>query len=158
MIVTDNGSHFQGEFHELCSRLHIQHRFSTTYHPQTVGQDERSNGLLLDRVRKWRIAEYKKWDEDLPASIFACNTRKITTTSSSAMEALLGYNAHTASQLKFDPISKKELSNKLQVISKTVPEDQLQNRIRVLETFREEVIRVRDINQEKIKQRYDQRV
>ena len=24
-IVTDNGSHFQGEFHELCSCLHIQH-------------------------------------------------------------------------------------------------------------------------------------
>src|SRR4051812_2026553 len=40
VVVTDNGSHFHGEFHELCQKLGIHHRFGTVYHPQTTGQDE----------------------------------------------------------------------------------------------------------------------
>jgi transposase InsO family protein len=54
VVITDNGSHFKGEFSDLCSRLGIQHRYATPYHPQTTGQDERTNGLLLGRIRKWR--------------------------------------------------------------------------------------------------------
>src|SRR5438874_12189850 len=39
--------------------------------PISTGQDERTNGLLLGRIRKWRLEEYKKWDDDLAASVFA---------------------------------------------------------------------------------------
>src|SRR6184192_974733 len=157
-VITDNGSHFKGEFHELCQRLNIQHWFSTTYHPQTVGQDERSNGLLLDRIRKWRREEDKKWDDDLTSSIFACNTRRISTMNASAMETLMGYTAQTASKLKHNPISKQELSHKLASISNPDPDVTTQERLRILETFRDEVIRVRDFNQDKIKHRYDSKI
>ena len=51
-VITDNGTHFKGEFHDLCEGLGIQHRYGSPYHPQTIGQDERTNGLLLDRIRK----------------------------------------------------------------------------------------------------------
>jgi len=157
-VITDNGSHFKGEFHELCQRLNIQHQFSTSYHPQTVGQDERSNGLLLNRIRKWRKEEDKRWDDDLTSSIFACNTRRISTMNASTIETLMGYTAQTASKLKHNLISKQELSHKLASISNPNPDVTTQERLRILETFRDEVIRVRDFNQDKIKHRYDSKI
>src|SRR4051812_41062194 len=59
IVITDNGLHFMGEFHELCVWLGIQHRFGMPYHLQTTGQDERSNGLLLNHIRKWHLEDYK---------------------------------------------------------------------------------------------------
>src|SRR4051794_33395058 len=106
----DNGLHFMGEFHELCVRLGVQHRFGMPYHPQTTGQDERSNGLLLNRIRKWHLEDYKHWDDDLPSSLFACNTRKVLMTSFSAMESLMGFTTGTTSKLRLMPLSKKELA------------------------------------------------
>ena len=94
----------------------IHHRFGTAYHPQTNGQDERTNGLLLGRIRKWRLEKYNKWDEDLPASILACNTRKISTTCFSAMESLMGYTAGTASGLKLLGMKKKELKDNMDLV------------------------------------------
>lgn len=107
VIVTDNGSHFKGDFHEFCQKMGIWHKFGTAYHPQTTGQDERTNGLLLNRLRKWRQDDYNHWDEDLSASIFACNTRKVSTTGFSAMESLMGYTAGTSTGLKIMKMSKK---------------------------------------------------
>ena len=111
-VITDNGSHFRGEFHEYCEKMGIQHRYGTAYHPQTTGQDERTNGLLLGRIRKWRLEEYNKWDVDIPASILACNTRKISTTGFSAMESLMGFTAGTASGLKLLGTSKRDLKER----------------------------------------------
>jgi transposase InsO family protein len=54
VVITDNGTHFMGDFHQLCIMKGIEHRYATPYHPQTAGQDERTNGLLIDRARKWR--------------------------------------------------------------------------------------------------------
>ena len=116
-VITDNGSHFKGEFHDLCERLGIQHRYGTPYHPQTTGQDERTNGLLLGRIRKWRLEEYKKWDDDLPASIFACNTRKVSTTNFSPMQSLMGFTAGTASTLKFSNLSKQEMRKRMALVT-----------------------------------------
>ena len=53
IIITDNGSHFKGKFDELCAGMGIQHRVGTPYHPQTTGQDKRTNGLLLGHICKW---------------------------------------------------------------------------------------------------------
>ena len=36
VVVTDNGTHFLGEFDELCKKMHIQHRFATPYYPQKM--------------------------------------------------------------------------------------------------------------------------
>ena len=40
VLITDNGSHFKGKFHELCTKIGIIHQCGTPYHPQTTGQDE----------------------------------------------------------------------------------------------------------------------
>jgi hypothetical protein len=157
-VITDNGSHFKGEFHEYCVKMGIQHRFATAYHPQTTGQDERTNGLLLGRIRKWRLEEYNKWDEDIPASVLACNTRKISMTGFSSMESLMGYTAGTASGLKHLGMKKKELKAKVALVLGGVPDQITGMRLRVLESLRDEALRIKSLEAHKMKERYDKKV
>jgi hypothetical protein len=157
-IITDNGSHFRGDFDKLCRELGILHRFATPYHPQTNGQDERTNGLLIGRIRKWRLEEYKRWDEDIPASVFACNTRKVSTTSFSPMESLMGYTAGTASGLKLIKRSKKDLKAQVAQVSKDTSDKVTSTRLRILESLRDEAISVKNHEAHRLKERYDKKV
>ncbi len=151
VVVTDNGTHFKGKFAETCDKTGTSHRFATPYHPQTCGQDERTNGLLLNRLRKWRKDEYNRWDEDLPASILACNTRKVSTTSFSLMESLMGYTAGSAVSLKLTQKSKREMKAKLARLTEP-SEESIAERIRKLETLRDEATRMRMCQMNRIKE------
>jgi Integrase zinc binding domain/Integrase core domain len=157
VVVTDNGSHFRGEFHELCRKMNIWHRFATAYHPQTSGQDERTNGLLLNRLRKWRENEYNKWDEDITASLFACNTRKIDTIAFSAIESLMGFSPKTASDLRFNKKSKVELKEQIAQVGEGKHKDKAE-RIRMVETIRDEAVRCKEQKLARMKAKYDRKV
>ena len=157
-VITDNGSHFRGDFHDLCEKLGIQHCYATPYHPQTNGQDEHTNGLLLGRIRKWRLEEYTKWDDDLPASIFACNTRKVSTTNFSPMESLMGFTAGTASTLKFSKLSKKELKKRMALVTEGIPDRMTSMSLCILESLRDEAINTKNHEAYKMKERYDKKV
>jgi hypothetical protein len=57
ILISDGGSHFIGKDFKRClAKLGIEHRVSTTYHPQTNGQAETSNkqlkGILMNMVTK----------------------------------------------------------------------------------------------------------
>jgi integrase-like protein len=157
VVITDNGTHFKGEFDQLCKGMGIQHRLGTPYHPQTTGQVERTNGLLLGRIRKWRLEEYKKWDEDVEMSVLACNTRKTSATSFSPMEALMGYTASTASTLRMSHTPKKELKEKLALVAEDTSAEDTTTRLHILETLRDEIQRVRTEKTERMKERYDKK-
>ena len=158
VLITNNGSHFKGEFHELCTKMGIVHQCGTPYHPQTTGQDERTNGLLLSQIRKWRTEQYNKWDDDLPASILACNTRKISTTHFSPMECLMGFTANTASSVKYLRLSKPEIKKRINILKKEIPQEMIANRLCVLDSLRDEAIKVKDLNAQRMKARYDKKV
>ena len=55
-VATDNGTHFDGKFHGLLDKLGVQHHRGSPYHPQTTGQAEKTNGLILSRIRRWKEA------------------------------------------------------------------------------------------------------
>ena len=46
-VATDNGQHFKGEFDELLEKLHVTHHWGSPYHPQSIGQAEKTNGLIM---------------------------------------------------------------------------------------------------------------
>lgn len=158
VVVTDNGSHFKGAFSEICKRLGVFHRYVTPYHPQTTGQDERVNALLLGRIRKWRKDGHKKWDEDLPLCVLACNTRKASPITFSPIEALMGFTVTTASTLHLGDISKKEIRRRVAYLTGILTHrTTLVQRLLVLESLRDEAIRVKDEKARKMKERYDRK-
>jgi transposase InsO family protein len=78
-IITDNGSQFTGrKFLEFCDKFHIRVDWDAVAHPQTNGQVERANGMILqglkprifDRLNKSR----RKWLQELPAVVWSLRT------------------------------------------------------------------------------------
>jgi transposase InsO family protein len=51
-IVTDNGSQFTGrKFLEFCDKFHIRIDWEAVAHPQTNGQVDRANGMILQGLK-----------------------------------------------------------------------------------------------------------
>ena len=51
-IITDNGTQFTGKkFLRLCDDFHIRVDWSAVAHPQTNGQVERANGMILQGLK-----------------------------------------------------------------------------------------------------------
>ena len=47
-VITDNGTHFTGsEFKDWCEELGIKICYASVAHPQSNGQVERANGMVL---------------------------------------------------------------------------------------------------------------
>ena len=61
-VATDNGQHFKGEFDELLEKLHVAHHWGSPYHPQSTGQAEKTNGLIMARIR-WLPEGDQNWDQ-----------------------------------------------------------------------------------------------
>jgi transposase InsO family protein len=78
-IITDNGSQFTGrKFLEFCDKFHIRVDWAAVAHPQTNGQVERANGMIL-QVLKPRIFDQlnksgRKWLQELPAVVWSLRT------------------------------------------------------------------------------------
>ncbi|WVZ52696.1 hypothetical protein U9M48_003733 [Paspalum notatum var. saurae] len=63
-IISDRGSQFTSRFWEqLHDSLDTKLRFSTTYHPQTDKQTERTNQVLEDMLRACAIQYGTSWDK-----------------------------------------------------------------------------------------------
>jgi ribonuclease HI/transposase InsO family protein len=78
-IITDNGSQFTGrKFLEFCSKFHIRVDWAAVAHPQTNGQVERANSMILQGLKP-RIFDRlnksgQKWLQELPAVVWSLMT------------------------------------------------------------------------------------
>jgi transposase InsO family protein len=78
-IITDNGSQFTGgKFLEFCDKYHICVNWAAVAHPQTNGQVERANGMILQSLKP-RIFDRlnksgRKWLQELPSVIWSLRT------------------------------------------------------------------------------------
>jgi hypothetical protein len=78
-IITDNGSQFTGrKFLEFCDKFHICVDWTVVVHPQTTGQVERANGVILQGLKP-RIFDRlnksgRKWLQELPAVVWTLRT------------------------------------------------------------------------------------
>ncbi|MCO5557605.1 hypothetical protein L7F22_011171 [Adiantum nelumboides] len=71
-IVFDNGPGFRkGLLTEVCEELHILHRHSTPYYPQSNGLVEKANGIIAGIIRKMVKNKTKLWDDFLDGALWA---------------------------------------------------------------------------------------
>ena len=85
-------SRFWQKFHkELGMRFH----FSTTFHPQTDGQSERTIQTLEDMLRVCVIDFGGSWDSHLPLAEFAYNNNYHSSIGAPPFELLYGWKCRT---------------------------------------------------------------
>jgi transposase InsO family protein len=78
-IITDNGSQFTSrKFLEFCDKYHIRVNWAAVAHPQTNGQVERANDMILQGLKP-RIFDRlnksgRKWLQELPSVIWILRT------------------------------------------------------------------------------------
>jgi transposase InsO family protein len=78
-IITNNGTQFTGrKFLEFCDKHHIRVDWAAVAHPQTNGQVERANGMILQGLKP-RIFDRlnksgQKWLQELSSVIWSLRT------------------------------------------------------------------------------------
>jgi hypothetical protein len=78
-IITDNGSQFTGrKFLEFCDKFHIRVDCTAVAHPQTNGQVERANSMILQGLKPRifdRLNKYgRKCLQELPVVVWSLRT------------------------------------------------------------------------------------
>ena len=83
-ITTDNGTQLTDVgFRQLVADLNIKHHFTSVEHPQTNGQVEATNKVILAGLKQ-RLQDAKgAWAEELPQVLWAYRTTPHSTTKES---------------------------------------------------------------------------
>ena len=91
-IVSDRGPQFASQvMKNICKRLGIQPRLSTTYHPQTDGQTERINQDLQQYLCIFTSEKQDEWVSWLPLAQFSYNAKKQLSREKSLFEVTRSY-------------------------------------------------------------------
>ena len=91
-IISDQDPRFTSVFsRELCRTLGITQNISTTYHPQTDGQSERTNQQLEQYLRIFINYHQQTWVSLLPLAQYTLNSWPNATTKKAPFELILGH-------------------------------------------------------------------
>ena len=90
-ITSDRGSTFNSNYwRTFCSYLNTKLRMSTAHHPQTDGQTERMNQVIIEYLRIFCNFEQDDWTTWLDSAEFAYNDSRSSTTEQTPFMANLG--------------------------------------------------------------------
>ncbi|GJT47582.1 reverse transcriptase domain-containing protein [Tanacetum coccineum] len=94
-LISDRGTHFCNKIMEkTMKRYGVNHRFSTSYHPQTSGQVENTN-IALKRILEKTIKDNPAiWSRKLDDSLWAFRTAYKTPTGTTPYKLIYGKNCH----------------------------------------------------------------
>ena len=102
-IVTDRGSQFVNQWNAaLMQLIGTKHFVSSSYHPETDGQTERTNRVLCEMLRHYVNAKHDDWDILLPIVEFAYNNAYSTVTGSTPFFICYGKHPRTPMQEVID--------------------------------------------------------
>ena len=106
VIICDRDPRFTSVFWKnMFSQLQTKLNISSSYHPQTDGQTERTHRTIEQILRAFVYKQHNQWYDFLPLAEFSYNNSRHTSTTFSPFEAIYG----------FKPISPPLLAtNKLQ--------------------------------------------
>ena len=72
-IISNNGSHFEGEVQKIMELYNIEHHKSSPYRPQTNRAVEATNKNIKNILTKMAVT-YKDWAEKLPFALWGYKT------------------------------------------------------------------------------------
>nr|CAH66249.1 OSIGBa0101A01.5 [Oryza sativa] len=100
-FITDNGKQFDSEkFREMCEGLNLEIRFASVAHPQSNGAAERTNGKILEALKKRLEGAAKgKWLEEMLSVLWALRTTPARPTKFSPFMLLYDNEAMTPAEL-----------------------------------------------------------
>jgi transposase InsO family protein len=105
-IITDNRSQFTGrKFLELCDKFHIYIDWAAVAHPQTNGQVERINDMILQGLKP-RIFDRlnksgQKWLQELPAVMWSLRTTPSRATGFTSFFLVYGVEAVLPTDMEY---------------------------------------------------------
>src|SRR6266540_2185588 len=105
-IITDNGTQFTGsKFKDWCEEMGIKICYASVAHPQTNGQVERANGMVLQGIKSRvfdRLKPYAgKWAKELPSVLWALRTSPSQATGESPFFLTYSFEAVLPTELEF---------------------------------------------------------
>nr|AAU10841.1 putative polyprotein [Oryza sativa Japonica Group] len=100
-FITDNGKQFDSDkFREMCEGLNLEIRFASVAHPQSNGAAERTNGKILEALKKRLEGATKgKWPEEILSVLWALRTTPTRPTKFSPFMLFYGDEAMTPIEL-----------------------------------------------------------
>ncbi|GKA20637.1 reverse transcriptase domain-containing protein [Tanacetum coccineum] len=94
-LINDRGTHFCNKIMEnKMKRYGVNHRFSTSYHPQTSGQVENTNRALKRILEKTVKDNPAIWSRKLDDALWAFRTAYKTPTRTTPYKLIYGKNYH----------------------------------------------------------------
>jgi hypothetical protein len=151
-IVSDRDSRFLSTFwSSLWSLLDTKLTKSTTFHPQTDGQTEVVNRMIVHILRMYNSKHPRTWDESLPYAQHSYNRALHSSTGHSPFQAGLG----------FQPLGPIDVALPLAVTSADsspapTEADKATRFIERIQHIRQQVQEILQKSNDKYKQRHDQ--
>jgi hypothetical protein len=101
ILISDGGTHFTGNsFWKCLSKLGIEHRVATAYHPQTNGQAETSNKQLKSILNKTVEKGGIYWSKKLDEALWAYRTAHKTPIGMTPYQFVYGKSCHLPLELE----------------------------------------------------------
>jgi hypothetical protein len=155
ILISDRGTHFTGKNFKKClSKLGIEHRISTAYHPQTNGQAETLNRQLKIICNKTIEKGGKDWSKKLDRALWAYRTTFKTPIGMTPYQFVYGKACHLPVELEHKAYwAIKEMNLDLDAVV-------VKRRIQIseLEEMRLKAYENTSIYKERIKRWYDKRL
>ena len=125
IILTDNGTEFESrEFAELMTKLKIQHIFTSNYHPQSNGKNERSHVILNEFIRYY--ANEKEWDDTLSYAMLKYNYTTNRQTGYTPYELQMGRESNTIFDKNMDTRDLEDIMETQGIITENKLRDALE--------------------------------
>eukprot|EP00210_Caulerpa_lentillifera_P005009 g4783.t1 len=155
-ILTDRAQAFADRFTGFLQRFNIQHRRSSAEHPQTLGNEERSHGLVLQKVRQFLVENPSlAWEQHLPRAVFAVNSRVSVSAPISPLEAMIGVTPRRPTELRL--LAKVQPTvDRIRAVSRAGKDiDYLTSRLMKLGSLQDECAILKEERARTMKDRYD---